>query len=55
MFEIFYTKKASGRGIGLYLAKKCLNSIDMDIYATNDKEYNILDGACFVICQHEGE
>lgn len=54
-FEIFYTKKASGRGIGLYLAKKCLNSIDMDIYATNDKEYNILDGACFVICQHEGE
>ena len=54
-FEIFYTKKASGRGIGLYLAKKCLNSIDLDIYATNDKEYNILDGACFVICQHEGE
>ena len=41
--------------IGLYLAKKCLNSIDLDIYATNDKEYNILDGACFVICQHEGE
>ena len=39
--EIFYTKKASGRGIGLYLAKKCLNSVDLDIYATNDKEYNI--------------
>lgn len=54
-FEIFYTKKASGRGIGLYLAKKCLNSIDLDIYATNDKEYNILGGACFVICQYEGE
>lgn len=54
-FEIFYSKKASGRGIGLYLAKKCLNSVDLDIYATNDKEYNALDGACFVICQHEGE
>lgn len=54
-FEIFYTKKASGRGIGLYLAKKCLNSVDLDIYATNDKDYNALDGACFVICQHKGE
>ena len=54
-FEIFYTKKASGRGIGLYLAKKCLNSIDKDIYATNDKTYNLLDGACFVICNYEGE
>lgn len=51
-FEIFYTKKASGRGIGLYLAKKCLNSIDKDIYATNDAEYNKLDGACFVICNY---
>ena len=54
-FEIFYTKKASGRGIGLYLAKKCLNSIDKDIYATNDKTYNVLNGACFVICNYEGE
>ena len=39
----------------LYLAKKCLNSIDKDIYATNDKTYNLLDGACFVICNYEGE
>lgn len=54
-FEIFYTKKASGRGIGLYLAKKCLNSIDKDIYATNDQTYNLLNGACFVICNYEGE
>lgn len=54
-FEIFYTKKASGRGIGLYLARKCLNSIDKDIYATNDEAYNLLDGACFVICNYEGE
>lgn len=54
-FEIFYTKKASGRGIGLYLAKKCLNSIDKDIYATNDGKYNKLDGACFVICNYRRE
>ena len=54
-FEIFYTKKASGRGIGLYLAKKCLNSVGKDIYATNDEAYNLLNGACFVICNYEGE
>lgn len=54
-FNIFYTKKASGRGIGLYLAKKCLNSLDMDIYATNDTEFNILNGACFVICNYRRE
>lgn len=54
-FEIFYTKKVSGRGIGLYLAKKCLNSIGKDIYATNDVGYNVLDGACFVICNYRSE
>lgn len=50
-FELFYTKKASGRGIGLYLARKCLNSVDMDIYATDEKLLNSLNGACFVISQ----
>lgn len=50
-FELFYTQKASGRGIGLYLARKCLNSVDMDIYATDDMLLNSLNGACFVISQ----
>lgn len=53
-FEIFIQRKHLV-GNRFVFGQKCLNSIDLDIYATNDKEYNILDGACFVICQHEGE
>jgi signal transduction histidine kinase len=49
IFTLFFTRKKDGRGIGLYLAKKNLNSIGYDIYATNDRLYNKLNGACFVI------
>ncbi len=49
IFTLFYTRKRDGRGIGLYLAKKNLNSVGYDIYSTNDKDYNKLGGACFVI------
>ena len=49
VFILFFTKKKDGRGIGLYLAKKNLNSIGYEIFATNDKKYNKLNGACFVI------
>lgn len=51
VFELFYSQRPNGRGIGLYLSKQSLNDSGFDIYATNDKNYNYLKGACFVINQ----
>jgi signal transduction histidine kinase len=49
IFKLFFSRKPKGRGIGLYLAKTTLNSIGFDIIATNDKKYNRLNGACFIM------
>jgi signal transduction histidine kinase len=49
IFELFYSTRPNGRGIGLYLAKESLNENYFDIYATNEEIYNQLEGACFVI------
>ncbi|WP_262493203.1 ATP-binding protein [Maribacter antarcticus] len=49
IFDMFYSNRPNGRGIGLYLSKQSLNENNLDIYATNKKEYNQLNGACFVI------
>ncbi len=49
IFELFYSQRPVGRGIGLYLSKQSLNDAGLDIYATNDINYNLLNGACFVI------
>jgi hypothetical protein len=49
IFDIFYSNRPNGRGIGLYLSKQSLSESNLDIYATNKKEYNLLKGACFVI------
>ncbi|MBO7492798.1 MAG: ATP-binding protein [Bacteroidales bacterium] len=49
IFELFYSKRPNGRGIGLYLSKQSLNDNNFDLYATNDPIYNTLQGACFVI------
>ncbi|WP_294966511.1 ATP-binding protein [Sulfurimonas sp.] len=49
IFELFYSNRPNGRGIGLFLAKESLNENYFDMYATNDKTYNHLKGACFVI------
>lgn len=49
IFNLFYSNRPNGRGLGLYLAKQSLNDCYYDIYATNDNDYNTLNGACFVI------
>lgn len=49
LFELFYSQRPNGRGIGLYLSKQSLNETGLDLYATNDINYNTLNGACFVI------
>lgn len=49
IFDMFYSNRPNGRGIGLYLSKQSLNENRLDIYATNDRTYNQLNGACFVI------
>jgi signal transduction histidine kinase len=49
IFKLFYSNRPKGRGIGLYLAKQSLNGIGYDIQASNDKKYNLLKGACFII------
>jgi hypothetical protein len=49
IFDLFYSNRPNGRGLGLYLAKQSLNDCYYDIYATNDVEYNTLGGACFII------
>lgn len=49
IFALFVSKRPDGRGIGLYLAKTNLHTIGYEIYATNDKKLNRLEGSCFVI------
>lgn len=49
IFDLFYSNRPNGRGIGLYLSRQSLNENGLSIHATNDKTYNKLNGACFVI------
>ncbi|WP_175632357.1 ATP-binding protein [Pedobacter ghigonis] len=51
IFELFYSNRPGGRGIGLYLSKQSLADSYFEIYATNESRYNRLEGACFVIKQ----
>ncbi|MFD1094882.1 ATP-binding protein [Salegentibacter chungangensis] len=49
IFELFYTRRPKGRGIGLYLSKDNLRTVGLDIKATNDSNFNRLNGATFLI------
>ena len=49
IFKIFYTRRPKGRGLGLYLSRDNMQSVGLDLWATNDKKYNSLNGAAFVI------
>lgn len=51
IFDLFYSQRPNGRGIGLYLSKQSLNEAGLNISATNNKKYNSFNGACFVINQ----
>lgn len=49
IFELFYSNRPNGRGIGLYLSKQSLEENYFEILASNEKEHNKLNGACFII------
>jgi len=49
IFDLFYTRRPKGRGIGLYLSKDGLNTVNLDIKASNNNKYNKLNGASFII------
>lgn len=53
IFNLFFSRKPNGRGIGLFLAKTTLNSVGLEIEATNNPKYNTLNGACFMIFELE--
>ena len=49
IFKPFYSRKPKGRGIGLYVSRTSLRDHGLDLIATNDPNYNTLEGACFII------
>jgi signal transduction histidine kinase len=53
IFEMFYTNKQGGRGLGLYIARANLQRYGHEIWATNEPGYRALPGACICIRFHE--
>ncbi len=49
IFLEFYSKKADGRGLGLYIVKELLERINSEISLVTTDEFKVLDGANFLI------
>ncbi len=49
IFKEFYSRKADGRGLGLYIARELLERINADISVVTNSNQKILKGANFII------
>lgn len=49
IFSEFYTKKAEGRGLGLYIAKELLERINANVNVITDEKLKVLKGANFLV------
>lgn len=54
LFELFFTKRVRGRGVGLYLCKQTLASGGHEIYYAKESDERILPGANFIIKLRNG-
>lgn len=54
LFELFFTRRIRGRGVGLYLCRQTLAAGGHTINYTEDKPWKQLSGACFVITLRNG-
>jgi len=54
LFELFFTKRVRGRGVGLYLCRQTLATGGHEIYYAKDPNEKILPGANFIIKLRNG-
>ncbi|MEE5139056.1 ATP-binding protein [Pseudomonas alliivorans] len=54
LFELFFTRRIRGRGVGLYLCRQTLAAGGHTISYRDDKPWKLLSGACFVITLRNG-
>jgi signal transduction histidine kinase len=54
LFELFFTRRIRGRGVGLYLCRQTLASGGHEIRYSNEEPWKLLSGANFVITLRNG-
>lgn len=54
LFELFFTRRVRGRGVGLYLCRQTLAAGGHTISYSNEKPWKLQSGACFVITLRNG-